>query len=78
MEPLVFRFLGFFSVIFNNVMSWFMTITQSVGGFSYILGAVFAMLAVRFIIYPFLKGSVGTSDRAINNLTDKVGRGRRF
>lgn len=66
------------STAFNAVLLWTTNLFNELSAGAYVLGALFAMLAVRFLIYPFLKGSVGTSDRAINNLTDKYSREKRF
>lgn len=50
------------SSAFNAVLTWTTNLFNSMSAGSYVLGAIFAMLAVRFLIYPFLKGGVGASD----------------
>lgn len=45
------------------VMAWFSNILQAVGlGLGGVLAIIFAISVLRFIILPFLKGGVGSSD----------------
>lgn len=56
--------ISLLATAFDSVYGWFVSIMQSTGSIGYLLGSIFAMLAIRFIIYPFLKGGVGASDPA--------------
>lgn len=56
--------LSSLALAFDAVYEWFVLLFNRVGGVGYILGVLFAMFAIRFIVYPFLKGGVGASDPA--------------
>lgn len=64
-----------FGTVWNNVKSWFMNITSATGSFSYILGIIFAMLVIRFTVYPFFKNRVVSagSDKAKKDVEVKEG-----
>lgn len=47
---------------FFGVYNYFQYLLNRTGMTFVVLGAIFAMFAIRFIIYPFLKGGVGASD----------------
>ena len=53
-------------VLFGNawtgVLGWFNTLIESTNLLPVVLGVIIAMMAIRFIIYPALKPSVGSSD----------------
>lgn len=49
---------------FNAVSAFMLRIFESTGTAFLVLGTLFAMFVVRFIIYPGLKGGVGSSDKA--------------
>lgn len=44
------------------VENWVLQLEVKFGFWSYVFGVVLAMLVVRFIVYPFLKGRVVGSD----------------
>lgn len=47
---------------FNSLFALVQRIYFSLGGFYFVVGMIFAFSVLRFIILPFLKGGVGSSD----------------
>lgn len=50
--------MNLFTSMWNSVYSWFTRIVNATGSYNYILGIIFAMFAVRFLLYPFLKSGI--------------------
>ena len=48
---------------FSEVMIFFNKIIGATGTSNIIIGTILAVFVVRFIIYPGLKGGVGSSDK---------------
>ena len=55
---------GILVTAWNSVYSWTVSLFNSMSAAYYVLGAIFAMFAVRFLVYPFMKSRVAGSDTA--------------
>lgn len=57
--------MNLFTTMWNSLYSWFERIINAIGSYNYILGIIFAMFAVRFILYPFLKHGVASGSDTV-------------
>lgn len=57
--------MNLFTTMWNSVYSWFANLVNATGSYNYILGIIFAMFAVRFLLYPFLKHGVASGSDTV-------------